>query len=101
MTKTRLSEITGLPRATIERWRDQPRPPLPESVTKVADALGIDRDEALRLAGILDGAAPPAVDREQAVAELRAKLAAISAASAEIERRITELEGCERRPKTG
>jgi transcriptional regulator with XRE-family HTH domain len=100
MTKTRLAEITGLPRATIDRWQDQPRPPLPESVMKVADALGINRDEALRLAGILDGVPPP-MDRDAAVADLRAKLAEISAASAEIERRLAELEGKDRRPKAG
>lgn len=100
MTKTRVAEIAGLPRATIDRWQDQPRPPLPASVIKVADALGINRGEALRLAGILDGVPPP-LDREQAVAELRAKLAEISAASAEIERRLAELEGRDRRPKTG
>jgi transcriptional regulator with XRE-family HTH domain len=101
MTKTRVAELTGLPRATIDRWQDQPRPPLPESVIKAADGLGIDRNEALRLAGILDGPSPPAVNTEQAVAELRAQLARISAASAEIERRLAELEGRDRRPRTG
>jgi hypothetical protein len=67
---------------------------------KVADALGINRDEALRLAGILGSDSCPG-DQGGAVAELRAKLAEISAASAELERRLAELEGRDLRPKTG
>jgi transcriptional regulator with XRE-family HTH domain len=100
MTKSRLAEITGVPRGTVERWRDQKRPPLPESVMKVADALGIDRGEALRLAGVLDGVPPPA-DPGDVVAELRARLAESHATLAEIERRLAELEGRDRRPKAG
>jgi transcriptional regulator with XRE-family HTH domain len=91
-TKTRLAKVTGLPRTTLERWRDQPRRPLPETVVQVADALGINRDEALTLAGILaDATEPPPLD--STVAELRAELRAVQALNAAIERRLTELEG--------
>ena len=92
-TKTRLSEVTGLPRATIDRWQDQPRSPLPESVIKAADALGINRDEALYAAGILEYDPAATEQRGQTVAELRARLAEVNAVSEEIERRLAELEG--------
>jgi transcriptional regulator with XRE-family HTH domain len=100
-TKTRLSEMTGVPRTTIERWRDQPRSPLPETVTKVADALCINRDEALHAAGILEEDPAATEQRGQTVAELRARLAEVAAISEGIERRLAELEGRDERPKTG
>lgn len=91
-TKTKLAEITGLPRSTIERWRDQPRRPLPETVVQAADALGINRDEALALAGILETRTePPPPDLT--VAELREELRAVQSLNAAIERRLNELEG--------
>lgn len=43
---------TGLSRATIYRLRMGKRPPLAETVNKIADLLGIDRDHAYELAGL-------------------------------------------------
>ena len=57
MTKTDLRRRTGVARSTIDSWATQATPPQARTVNKVADALGIDRVEALRLAGILDDAA--------------------------------------------
>jgi transcriptional regulator with XRE-family HTH domain len=54
MTKTDLRKKTGVARSTIDSWATQATPPQARTVNKVADALGIDRMEALRLAGILD-----------------------------------------------
>lgn len=62
MTKTELRKRTGVARSTIDSWATQTTPPQARTVNKVADALGIDRVEALRLAGILDGA-PAAEDQ--------------------------------------
>lgn len=54
ITKAQLKQRSGVARSTIDLWRTQPRPPQPSTVLAVADALGIDRNEALRLAGVLD-----------------------------------------------
>lgn len=60
-TKVKLAQHLGVHRATIENWAKQPKPPLPSTIVPVASKLGIDRDEALRLAGILVGdERPPA-----------------------------------------
>jgi len=56
MTKTELRKRTGVARSTIDSWATQTAPPQARTVNKVADALGIDRVEALRLGGILDEA---------------------------------------------
>lgn len=58
-TKAELSERSGVSRSTIDNWAKNPRPPQARSVAAVADALGIDRAEAVRLAGIVD---PPAAE---------------------------------------
>jgi transcriptional regulator with XRE-family HTH domain len=55
---TRLRNETGVSRSTIAKWATQQQPPQPGTVNAVADALGIDRAEALRLAGILTAATP-------------------------------------------
>lgn len=55
-TKVELREQTGVARSTVEAWASQPRPPQPRTVNAVADALGIPREEALRLAGVLTDA---------------------------------------------
>lgn len=52
-TATRLRRDSGVARSTIAKWATQPRPPLASTVILVADALGIDRETAIRLAGIL------------------------------------------------
>jgi transcriptional regulator with XRE-family HTH domain len=56
---TRLRNETGVSRSTVAKWATQQQPPQPGTVNAVADALGIDRAEALRLAGILTDAPAP------------------------------------------
>lgn len=53
--KTRMAEHIGLPRNTINRLEDSSEPPQPRTVHKIADALGIDRVEAERKAGLRPG----------------------------------------------
>lgn len=55
-TKAELSERSGVARSTIDGWAKNPRPPQARSVAAVADVLGIDRAEAVRLAGIVKAA---------------------------------------------
>lgn len=57
-TWTRLCQETGLARSTFNLWKTQRQPPQPRPVNAVADALGINREEALRLAGILTEGIP-------------------------------------------
>lgn len=51
-SKQELSDRSGVARSTIDGWARNPRKPQAKSVNAVADALGIDRAEALRLAGV-------------------------------------------------
>lgn len=51
-TKTWLSQRSGVTRTTLNNWRTKPRSPQASSVLAVADTLGIDRQKALRLAGL-------------------------------------------------
>ena len=44
---------SGVARNTLDNWRTRPRPPQSRTVLAVAHALGMDRDEALRLAGVI------------------------------------------------
>jgi len=55
-TNTELHARSGVSRSTVEKWATQQQPPQPRTVNAVADALGIPRAEALRLAGILTDA---------------------------------------------
>lgn len=66
-SKTRFHRETGIARSTIDKWATQPKTPQPGTVNVVADSLGIGREEALRLAGILTDGAPA-----DAPAEVRA-----------------------------
>jgi hypothetical protein len=66
-TWTQLQEETGLARSTFNSWKTQPQPPVPRTVNEVADRLGIGREEALRLAGILTDGEPAADDRPEIV----------------------------------
>lgn len=52
LTWVQVSRMSGVNRQTITNWKTQPRPPQPQTVAEVADALEIDREEALQLAGI-------------------------------------------------
>lgn len=53
-----LAQRAGVSRPTIYGWRDNPRPPQPRPVNAVADVLGIPRERALHLAGVIIGEAP-------------------------------------------
>lgn len=54
-TKTWLAEHSDVTRAAINNWRRQPRSPQAATVLAVADALGIEHGQALRLAGLSTG----------------------------------------------
>jgi lambda repressor-like predicted transcriptional regulator len=53
---------SGVARNTIDNWRTRPRAPQSRTVLAVAHALGMDPDEALRLAGVVKD--PPEPVRE-------------------------------------
>lgn len=55
---TELERISGIDRSTIRRLKNGKRPPLPGTVRKLADAVGMDRTEALQVAGLLEAEAP-------------------------------------------
>lgn len=51
-TKTWLAQRSKVNRNTINNWSWQPRAPQSANVLAVADALNIEHDKALRLAGL-------------------------------------------------
>lgn len=55
-------------RSTIDNLRDSTRAPQPRIVRALADALGIDWQEAQELAGLIPPATSPAVDVRDAIA---------------------------------
>jgi transcriptional regulator with XRE-family HTH domain len=66
MTKAELTDRSGVAKSTIDKWAVNPRKPQAAKVNAVADALGIPRERALRLAGVIaDGEvadrSPPAL----------------------------------------
>lgn len=109
-SSVRLERETGVARQTISKWKTQPRTPQAATVNAVAQALGIEQEEALRLAGILSTSEPPEAED---VAELRAEVAELrrmnaeqqernaeqEARTAELERRIEELTGSQSHAK--
>ncbi|GAA2069553.1 helix-turn-helix domain-containing protein [Polymorphospora rubra] len=63
-----LQRQSGIPRGTTDRLKVGKRPPQPRIVNALADALGIDRDEALSLARITPpGTGPTAVSAREAI----------------------------------
>lgn len=58
-TWTQLARVAGVHRTTIDKWRHQPRSPHPPTVKQAAEGLGIDIQEAMKLAGIV-----PASDQQ-------------------------------------
>lgn len=52
-SKNWLHKHSKVARNTIDRWRVQPNPPQAATVIAVADVLGLDRSEALRLGGVI------------------------------------------------
>lgn len=67
-SKTWLSQRSGVTRTTLNNWRSKPRSPQASSVIAVADTLGIDRQKALRLAGL--PANPPTTEDLANIADL-------------------------------
>lgn len=60
LSQTDLALRTGISRNTISRWEiGRYRPDRPEDVIAVADATGVDRDEALTAAGFRPDREPP------------------------------------------
>jgi transcriptional regulator with XRE-family HTH domain len=55
-TKAELTDRSGVAKTTIDNWERNPRKPQSAKVNAVADVLGIPRERALRLAGIITGA---------------------------------------------
>lgn len=70
ITKAQLHDRTGIARSTIDKWKTAPKPPQIPTVLAVADALGLDRDEAVRLAGIVKDVAVPERDGVPVLSEV-------------------------------
>jgi transcriptional regulator with XRE-family HTH domain len=51
LSKRALAQASGIPASTMDNLATSTRPPLPRVVNALIDALGLDRDEAYRLAG--------------------------------------------------
>lgn len=61
LTKTELARRIGKDRATIGRWEDgKNRPEDANLIVRLADELGLDRDEVLAAAGLKPGVEAPA-----------------------------------------
>lgn len=61
-TKTQMARHLRMNRGTIENWKTQPRSPLASTVKDIATRLGIDHDEALRLAGVVPQSASAIIE---------------------------------------
>jgi hypothetical protein len=82
-SKNWLHNKTGVARSTVDAWAIQPRPPQARTVLAVAEALGMDRTDALRLAGVLadltvdindEAVALTELDTDVLLAELRRRI---------------------------
>src|SRR5690606_18912553 len=79
MTKVQLHQRSGVARSTIDGWKTRMTPPHAATVLNVARVVGIEDDEALRLA-VLKGpkAIPPAdlaeVPTDVVLAEIRRRI---------------------------
>lgn len=91
-TKTWLSRTSGVSRGSIDNLAKQPRPPYAGTVVALADTLGIDRDEALRLAGVFaaETTTPPSTPLELHEVSSDVLVAEINRLAAELRRRIPE-----------
>lgn len=94
---SRLERETGVSRQTIAKWKTARRAPQTPTVQNVATTLGINLEEALRLAGVI-----PA-DQAEADEDRDAVVARLAAQVAEIQRRLDELTrgGDDTQRKTG
>lgn len=81
-TKSWLAQRSKVNRNTINNWATQPRTPQAGNVLAVADALGIEHERALRLAGLrteepsVDNSAPTVAEAsdEELLAEVLRRL---------------------------
>jgi len=82
-TKSWLAQRSKVNRNTINNWATQPRTPQAGNVLAVADALGIEHERALRLAGlrteeprVVDNSAPTVAEAsdEELLAEVLRRL---------------------------
>ncbi|MGI9008128.1 MAG: helix-turn-helix domain-containing protein [Streptosporangiaceae bacterium] len=53
LTWSAIHRKSGVSRSTVFRWRTAVRPPQAGTVLAVADALGIDHEQALHLGGVI------------------------------------------------
>ena len=79
MTKVQLHQRSGVARSTIDGWKTRMTPPHAATVLNVARVVGIEDDEALRLAGLKGPKAiPPAdlaeVPTDDLLAEIRRRI---------------------------
>jgi transcriptional regulator with XRE-family HTH domain len=90
-SKAQLADRAGISRPTVDNWRTNPRAPQARSVNAVADVLGISRERALRLAGVIPDPEPePLVDPEVAAILRRRYPDEAEELIAELERRRAE-----------
>lgn len=91
-----MTRRAGIARKTYDRLLDQPKKPLPETINKIADALGIPRPDAYALSGLDPSTAvveEAAVQEEAVVGDGAAADEALEELLARIpERRRLELE---------
>lgn len=78
-TKLQLHQRSGVARSTVDAWRTRLTTPQPSTVLSVARELGINEDEALRLAGLKGPLpVPPAdlaeVPTDDLLAEIRRRI---------------------------
>lgn len=97
-TLTELAKRAKISRPTIYGWRDNLGIPQAAPVNSAADLLGIPREEALRLAGIITDTepadrSPPAGLREETKAAMRRDLADAGYEPVIIEQTIAFAEG--------
>lgn len=78
LTKMQVARAVGVNRQTIANLETQPRAPMAATVKQIADALGVDLDEAIRLAGIpLSSVDAAETAMEERVAELEREVAGL------------------------
>ncbi len=68
MTKDDLHKASGVAKTTIDDLRSRTRAPHVRTVHALADAVGLDRTEATRLAGLLPARPDPGISVRDAIA---------------------------------
>ncbi|MFI6296824.1 helix-turn-helix domain-containing protein [Nonomuraea sp. NPDC050790] len=70
MTKLALTEKAGIGRVTYDRLSNPATRPQMATIVRIADALGIDRQEAVRTAGLLNPSTPVELAEQRAHAAI-------------------------------